>query len=90
MNHKASQKFWKHYYELSEEIQKLANKAFSLLKENSQHPSLYFKKLGSLDYWSVRINEDYRALAVKQGDTFAWFWIGPHDQYSRKIRKNKN
>lgn len=87
MKHKASRKFWKHYYDLPEEIQKIADKSYELLKENPQHPSLFFKKLGGTEYWSARVNENYRALGVKQDNDFAWFWIGTHDDYLFKIRK---
>jgi len=41
------------------------------------------KSVGGL--WSVRINDAYRALAVREGDVFYWFWIGAHDQYERLI-----
>ena len=49
------------------------------------HPSLHLKPVGGL--WSVRINEAYRALAVREGDVFYWFWVGPHDQYERLINR---
>ena len=25
----------------------------------------------------------YRVLAIREGNTFYWFWIGPHDEYER-------
>ena len=65
----------------------MADKAYALLRENPQHPSLFFKKLGGLEYWSARIDRNYRALAVRQGDDFAWFWIGTHDEYLLRIKK---
>ena len=29
----------------------------------------------------------YRALAVRRGDAFHWFWIGTHDEYERIINE---
>jgi plasmid maintenance system killer protein len=38
--------------------------------ENPEHPSLRFKKLaGHEQVWSVRINEQYRAIGERHGDT---------------------
>lgn len=85
MTHKAQKQFWRKYDGLPETIQEQADKQFRLLKDNHRHPSLHFKPVGSI-LWSVRVSRDYRALAAKDGDIFAWFWIGPHDEYQRLIR----
>jgi hypothetical protein len=84
--HKASPKFWKHHDALPEDIQVAALKAFRLLKDDARHPSLQFKKLSGSNYWSVRINDNYRALAVSSGEIWVWFWAGPHDEYSLLIK----
>lgn len=72
--------FWKSYAKLSPQIKEQAKKAYQLWKLNSLHPSLHFKKVGK-NLWSVRISSDYRALALKKGDDYYWFWIGTHDEY---------
>ncbi|HEY9849961.1 MAG TPA: hypothetical protein V6D28_10920 [Leptolyngbyaceae cyanobacterium] len=41
---------------------------------------MHFKKVGK-NLWSVRITEDYRALALKKGEDYYWLWIGSHDEY---------
>jgi hypothetical protein len=46
--------------------------------------TLHLKQIG--EYWSVRITNAYRALALRQGDEFTWVWIGSHDDYERIIR----
>jgi len=46
MIHRASADFWNDYRALPLEIRTRANKQFALLKDNPQHPSLQFKKLG--------------------------------------------
>jgi hypothetical protein len=63
MRHIASRAFWEAYNKLPEQIRALADKNYSLLKENPQHPSLQFKKIGRL--WSVRVGLRYRALAAE-------------------------
>ena len=82
MRHYASDHFWKLYDALPPEIRELADKNFALLKENPQHPSLRFKKVGRI--WSVRIGLRYRALATQVGNDFRWHWIGAHDEYDRR------
>lgn len=75
--------FWEKYRSLPEHIQKLADKNFELLKSDSEHPSLRFKKVGIL--WSVRVGAHYRALARNRGDDVHWFWIGHYAEYDRLL-----
>jgi hypothetical protein len=84
VTHFASSRFWARYHELSEEVRKLADKQFGLLKQNPRHPSLQFKKVGR--YWSARVSLEFRALAAEDGSDFVWFWIGDHREYDRIIR----
>lgn len=46
VNHSASPDFWFHYRNLPEEIQRLADKNFELLKADPRHSSLRLKKIG--------------------------------------------
>lgn len=62
-----------------------ARSCYKLFKQDSQHPSLQLKRVGS--YWSVRIGRSYRALAIEVDDGLLWFWIGPHEEYDRLLRK---
>lgn len=66
------------------DVQNLARKNFELLKADSRHPSLQFKRLG--DNWSVRVGLHYRALAVEDGSDFVWVWIGSHADYDKLIQ----
>lgn len=77
--------FWKAYSALSPELKEKARKAYQLWQENQSHPSLYFKKVGKT-LWSVRITQDYRALALKKGDDYYWIWIGSHDEYDALLK----
>ncbi len=72
--------FWIAYAKLPLKIQKQARKVYQIWQENQSHPSLHFKKVGK-NLWSVRITQNYRALALKKGDDYYWVWIGTHDEY---------
>ncbi len=81
MNHYASPSFWEYYQKLPPRIREASDKQFLLLKENPEHPSLHFKRTG--EFWSVRVTQKYRALAVEIDKGLLWFWIGPHEEYER-------
>lgn len=83
MRHYASPAFWQAYEKLPQRVRELADKNYALLKENPQHPSLHFKKVGR--YWSIRVGLRYRALAVEVGEDLLWFWIGSHADYDTLI-----
>ena len=85
MKSKASSKFWKAYNALPISIQSIAVKQYRLWLENPAHPSLQFKKVQT--FWSCRVTDSYRALAVMDGDTAIWFWIGSHTEYEFLLRK---
>jgi hypothetical protein len=74
VKHFASSKFWDAYRRLPEHIRVLADKTYTVLKEDPRHPSLHFKKVGR--FWSIRVGLRYRALAVEVDGDMLWFWIG--------------
>ncbi|MBD2086542.1 hypothetical protein NDI49_09155 [Trichocoleus sp. ST-U3] len=80
MKSSTTPEFWKAYAALSLEMKQQAQKAYQLWQENPSHPSLHFKKVGK-NLWSARITDGYRALALKKGDDYYWFWIGSHQDY---------
>ena len=81
--HRTSRRFWDCYTGLPDDVRQAATSSFELLKKDSRHPSLHFKKVGR--FWSVRVGLSYRALAVEDGEDFIWVWIGTHDDYERMI-----
>jgi len=83
MTHFASPDFWFHYRLLPQTIQELADRNFSLLKENPRHPSLRLKKAGA--FWSARIGLNYRALGKDRDEGIVWFWIGTHAEYDQLV-----
>jgi hypothetical protein len=82
--HRTTPQFWKRFDALPKEVQQLARKNFKLLKQDSRHPSLQFKRIG--DNWSARVGLNYRALAVEDGSDFVWVWIGNHAEYDKLIK----
>ena len=85
LTYKTTPEFWKYYQKLPRDIQSRADKQFQLLKQNPNHPSLMFKKTRRARYWSARISNDYRALAIQDERIFTWVWIGEHDEYNSRI-----
>ncbi len=83
MRHFASSAFWDAYARLPGSVRDLADKNFTLLKEDARHPSLQLKQIDR--FWSVRVGLRYRALAVEIDEGLLWFWIGSHADYDRLI-----
>jgi hypothetical protein len=84
VRHFASPDFWFHYRLLPENIRRLADKNFALLKADARHPSLHLKKIG--DYWSVRVGLGYRALGKERSEGIVWVWIGSHADYDAMLK----
>ena len=83
MNHYAAPDFWACYQRLPSTVKKTANRAFALLKDDHQHPSLHFKKVG--EFWSARVGLRHRAVGRPVADGVLWFWIGTHAEYDKTI-----
>jgi hypothetical protein len=81
----ALSEFWERYDALPGDIQERADKQFSLFEANPEHPSVRLKLVGP--YRAVRVSRGYRALATRNDNDFYWFWIGPHDEYERLLKK---
>ena len=86
MKHFALPRFWSLYEQLSDDVQRLADQNFELLKADPYHPSLHFKKVGRRkQLWSVRVGLHYRALGLDKPEGVVWFWIGSHGEYDKLI-----
>ena len=83
--HRTDPRFRQLLRELPESVQRIAYRNFDLLKANPRHPSLRFRNVGR--YWSARVGDSYRAVAVREAGDFVWFWIGDHDEYIRVISR---
>jgi len=63
VNHRANPRFWRCYRRLPEDVQRLADESYRLLREDPRHHSLHFKRIGR--FWAVRVGLHYRALALE-------------------------
>jgi len=81
---KAIPSFWEYYDDLPGDVRRRADKQFRLFLDNPTHPSIQLKPVGA--FWSARVTDSCRALAIREEDVFTWFWIGLHDDYERLIR----
>lgn len=73
---------------LPQNIQRRTARQFQILQENPLYPSLHFKKT-STGLWSIRITNDYRVLGYENDGQIIWYWIGPHSEYEKMIRRSK-
>ena len=81
--------FWDAYHALPDHIKTQANRAYTLFQANPDHPSLNFKRVGRRNpVYSVRISAGYRALGVMSQNDIIWFWVGPHHEYDRLLRRS--
>jgi hypothetical protein len=85
LSHRAGRRFWRKFAELPPEIQKIARENYELLKSAPQHPSLRLKRVGG--FWSFRVGSSHRALGIDSAAGIVWFWIGPHEEYVRRIKR---
>lgn len=87
MNSRTRPSFWRACARLDGSAKAAAQRAYALFLENPAHPSLRFKKLGGLERaCSVRVNEQYRAVGDRHGDTIFWVWIGTHNEFDKLFR----
>ena len=84
-----SKKFSGFYQKLPPYVQKQADRAFEYFLLDTRYPSLEFKCVNQTEQeYAIRINKKgYRALGYLQDETIIWEWIGPHDEYMRRIRR---
>jgi hypothetical protein len=81
-----SRSFREAYQGLPALVQERARKAYRLFRGNPSHPSLSFKKVDEANnIYSVRVGLGYRALGQLDGAEIVWFWIGPHQEYDKRI-----
>lgn len=82
MNSRARPSFWRAYERLSPRAKQAARRAYAMFAQDPRHPSLRFKKLAGYDHvWSVRINEQYRAIGERHGEVVIWVWVGTHNEF---------
>jgi hypothetical protein len=81
MNSQTTRSFWDAFNVLPPQVQRRAERAYQLWRENPNLPGLRFKRVGN--NVSIRIGRNYRALGTLQANTVTWYWIGKHSKYDR-------
>jgi len=83
VRNRATPDFWDCYNKLPAGIQRTADRKFELFKKNPKHPSFNFHFVHGEDerIARVKITRYYRAEAIVEGETYTWFYIGPHDRH---------
>ncbi len=79
--------FWRCYDRLPKQVRELADKKFQLFTQEPFHPSLGLQEKGEV--WTVDVGRSYRAIALREGNDFHWFWIGSHEAYNQLLRRVK-
>ncbi len=81
-------RFRRQFAQLPNRIQEQSRRAYRQFKSDPVHPSLEFKKLPPhVDIWSLRINNNYRAVGQREGETIIWFFIGTHAEYDALLTR---
>lgn len=78
-------RFRKCYSKLPSHIKSATKIAYRQWQANPHNASLHFKKIHANEIFSVRISVSYRALSIKENDTYIWFWIESHAEYDQII-----
>lgn len=90
MRSSTTEQFNRLFVKLPNKVQRDAREADKLFAQNPNHPSLRFKRIHKSEpLYSVRINRDYRAVGLLEGDEILWNWIGSHADYDHFLARQK-
>ena len=88
MTSRTTAQFRRAYAALPERVRLQAREAYQTFARDPEHPGLRFKRVHpSHPIFSARVGLGYRALAVRGGDVWIWFWIGSHAEYDRLLTR---
>lgn len=79
--------FEKCFSKLPKEIQDAANDIYEKWKTAGYKGFGFEKKHSPPNTYSIDCTDGYRALGEMDGDVIKWYWIGNHNDYSKKLRK---
>jgi hypothetical protein len=83
--HRTDRGFWRLFAALPDTVQSAARDAYRAWRTDPRSGGLRFKRVAH-DLYSLRIDDDYRAVARHDGRVFVWVWIGRHDEYARMLK----
>ncbi len=88
MKSRTTHQFRRRYRQLPIEVRRQARRAYRLWRRQPNHPSLQFKRVAPREpIYSVRIGLHWRAVALVEGDTATWWWIGSHAEYDDLLKQ---
>lgn len=80
--------FWDAYRLLPDHAKRRARDSYRFFASNPNHPNLDFKRVSRRrPAYSARVSIDYRALGGLYEGDIIWFWIEPHDEYDRLLKR---
>jgi hypothetical protein len=87
MSSRTTKRFRELLAALPRRVRAQANSGYELFRKDPWHPGLHFKKVHDEPppMYSARVGIGYRAVAVMDGDTVIWFWIGTHAEYDKLL-----
>lgn len=86
MTSRTTARFRRAYAALPERVRQQAREAYRTFARDPQHPSLRLKSAhATRPVYSARVGLGYRALAIRDGEVWVWFWIGSHAEYDRLL-----
>ena len=73
---------------LPTQVRDQAREVYRRFIVDPRHPGLQLKRVHPIQpVYSVRINLDFRAVGLLEGDTILWLWIGRHAEYERLLKQ---
>lgn len=88
MNSFLDPQFWDTYRRLPESVREQARQAYTLFRQNPNHPSLRFRRVhSSRPIYSARVGMDYRVVGIRERSDIYWFWIGSHAEYDALLKQ---
>ena len=86
MKSHTTRRFREAFQKLPRQVQSQARAAYQRFQQDPYYPGLRFKQIHPVKpVYSVRININYRAIGILQGDEIIWFWIGSHADYDKLL-----
>lgn len=81
--------YWQGMEKLPDEVRQMAEKSYTLWRENPKHPMLRFKKIHpSQPIYSFRVGLAYRTIGVESSEgLLVWFWVGSFEEYTKAVTK---
>jgi len=72
---------------LSPEARRQAREADEQFRNDPFSPGLHFEEVNAQKHiWSACITRHIRVLGIRDRDEIAWYWIGTHREYEKRMK----